>query len=135
MYSYTYAILGHAPIGSQQDNFYGCHILHQRSESTNCSHWCMIWPSSHRVANCLGHHKSTNMRKIGGVVRCLVDKSPITNATLEPILFHCGWCPTRILNIVVGYTLSFFILGNSINQLKYETMLKHADIHKKRTKE
>jgi len=103
--------------------------------STNCSHWCMIWPSSHRVANCLGHHKSTNMWKFGGAVRCLVDKSRIANVTLETILFHYGWCPTRILNILMGYKFSFFIFGNSVNQFKDETTLKHANTCKKRTKE
>jgi hypothetical protein len=102
--------------------------------STNCSHWCMIWPSSHRGANHLGHHESTNMWKFGGVVRCLANKSRIANATLETILFHYGWCPTRILNIVVGYTLSNFIFGNLVNWLKDETMLKHADTHKKKIK-
>jgi hypothetical protein len=91
--------------------------------STNCSHWCMIW---HRGANHLGHHESRNMWKFGGMVRCLVNKSRI--------LFHYGRCPTRILNIMVGYTLSFFIFGNLVNRLKDETMLKHADIHKKKTK-
>jgi len=115
MYPYTYAILGPCSNWVTTWHYLWMPHLALMKWNTNCSYWCMIWPSSHMVANHLGHHESTNMWKLSGVVRCSVDKSPITNATLETILFHYGWCPIRILNIVVGYTLSFFIFGNSVN--------------------
>jgi hypothetical protein len=50
------------------------------------------------------------MQRSDGIVGCLVNKDPITNATLETILFHYGCCLIGTSSIVVGYTLSFYFL-------------------------
>ncbi len=64
------------------------------------------------------------MQKSDGIVECFANKDPITNATLETILFHYGCCFIGTLRIVVGYTLFFFfgafsyVLFESMRQLK-----------------
>ncbi len=105
----TYVALGHAPIWSQQAYFYGCHIWHQCCEVLFI-HIDGIWLSLHRGASCLGYHKLANMWRLGGVVECPIGKVSFTYAKLETIMFHCGWCPTRTLSIVVGCTLIFYFL-------------------------
>ncbi len=102
----TYATLGHAPIGSQRAYFYGCHVWHQWCE-VPLIHIDGVWFSSHRGANCLGYHKSTNMWRLGGMVECPVSKAFFTYARLETIMFHCGWCPTKTLSIAIRSTLIY----------------------------
>ncbi len=105
----TYAASSHASIWSQQVYFYGCHIWHQWCEIP-LIHIDGIWFSSHRGANCLGYHELVNMWKLGGVVNCPTCKASLAYAKLETIMFQCGWCPTRILNISIGCTLIFYFL-------------------------
>jgi hypothetical protein len=81
-----------------------------------------IWFSSHMGASHLGHHELTNMWRFGGVVGCPTDKAPFAYATLETIMFHYGWCPTRTLNIRVGCILFFNFLLHSFMFLYYVNM-------------
>jgi hypothetical protein len=52
---------------------------------------------------------STNMWRLGGMVECPTSKAFLAYARLETNMFHCEWCPTRTLNIVVGWTLIFYL--------------------------
>ncbi len=102
----TYATSCHVPIWSQWAYFYGWHIWHQWCE-VPFIHIDGVWLSSHKGAICLGHHKSTNMWRLGGVIECTMGKTSFTCAKLETIMFHCGWCPIRTPSIAIGCTLIF----------------------------
>jgi hypothetical protein len=105
----TYAISGHVLIWSQRIYFYGCHVWHERCEIPFI-YIDGIWVSLHKGVSCLGYHELANMWRFGGMVECPVDKTSLTYARLKTIMFHCGWCPTRIPNIAVGCTLIFNFL-------------------------
>ncbi len=81
-----------------------------------------VWFSSHKGASCLGYHKSTNMWKLGGVVKCFVSKASFAYARLETIMFHYGWCPTRTPNITISCTLIFYFLLHCLMLWYYVSM-------------
>jgi len=108
----TYIASNLIPIQSQWVYFYGCHVWHQQCESKYHLFTLMAF-DFHRTRvlySCLGYYELTNMWRFGGVVWCLVGKAFLPYARLETIMSHCGWCPTRTLNIMVGCTLIFYFL-------------------------